>query len=126
MQKAFRKRLEKTGPKLRKEIQRLLRDLGDFLQACRDATPQISSQRILDNYYENQKLLSKLPNWSAMRWSRQVQENIDATGDYPKSFKFVIFVVKETRKACDLVSSLLDINNSNMKPVKEQRNLGSK
>ncbi|XP_078321623.1 uncharacterized protein LOC111100747 [Crassostrea virginica] len=125
MQKAFRKRLE-NWPKIGEGNSKALRDFGDFLQACRDATPQIPSLRILDDCSENQKLLSKLPTWAAMRWNRQVQESIDATGDYPTFFKFVDFVVKEARIACNPVSSLSAINDSNVKPTKEQRNLGSR
>ena len=125
MQKAFRKRLD-NWPKIGEGNSKALRDFGDFLQACRDATPQIPSLRILDDCSENQKLLRKLPNWAAMRWNRQVQESIDATGDYPTFFKFVDFVVKEARIACNPVSSLSAINDSNAKPTKEQRNLGSR
>ena len=54
------------------EIQRLLETSVTFYKHV-ETTPQISSQKILDNYYENQKFLSKLSTWSAMRWSSQVQ-----------------------------------------------------
>ncbi|XP_062597834.1 uncharacterized protein LOC134259249, partial [Saccostrea cucullata] len=72
-----------------------LRDFGDFLLACRDATPQVPSLKILDDCSENQKLLSKLPNWAALRWNRQVQETIDSTGEYLLFSKFVDFVCEK-------------------------------
>ena len=54
MQKAFRKRLE-IWQKIEEENSKALRDFADFLQACRDATPQISILGISNDYSENQK-----------------------------------------------------------------------
>jgi hypothetical protein len=82
MQKAFRKRLE-NWPKISERDSKTLRDFGDILRACRDATLQVPSLNILDDCSENQKLLSKLPSWASLCWNWQVQEPIDCTADYP-------------------------------------------
>ncbi|XP_062600914.1 uncharacterized protein LOC134262527 [Saccostrea cucullata] len=125
MQKAFRKRLE-NWPKITEGNSKALRDFGDFLQACRDATPQVPSLKILDDCSENQKLLSKLPNWAALRWNRQVQETIDSTGEYPLFSKFVDFVVKEARIACNPVSSIYALKDTDTKPAREHKNSSHK
>ncbi|XP_062614169.1 uncharacterized protein LOC134275907 [Saccostrea cucullata] len=125
MQKAFRKRLE-NWPKITEGNSKALRDFGDFLLACRDATPQVPSLKILDDCSENQKLLSKLPNWAALRWNRQVQETVDSTGEYPLFSKFVDFVVKEARIVCNPVSSIYALKDTDTKPAREHKNSSRK
>jgi hypothetical protein len=60
IQKAFREKLDKW---LRIESRDPLapRELAEFLQSCRDATPHVPYLSILDDCRENQKTLSKLP-----------------------------------------------------------------
>lgn len=120
VQKAFRKKLE-NWPKIGDKDSRALRNYGDFLKACLDATPQIPSLQILDDCTENQKLMSKLPSWAALRWNRQVQETIDSIGNYPKFSAFVGFVIKETRIACNPVSSLHALHESDNKVIKDSK-----
>lgn len=72
------KRLE-NWPKISEGKLKALRDFGDFLQACRDATLRVPSLKILGDCFENQKPLSKLQSFAAPRWNRQVQETIDST-----------------------------------------------
>lgn len=36
--------------------------------------PHVKGLQILNDYQENQKLVSKLPDWAASRWNRQVTQ----------------------------------------------------
>ena len=65
----------------------------------------IPSLRILNDCMENQRLLSKLPNWAAQRWNRMATNVLQTTGEYPNFETFVEFVVGEARVACNPVSS---------------------
>lgn len=72
------------------------------------------------------KLLSKLPSWTQLRWNRQGQETIDSNSDYPSLFKFVDFVIKEARIACNPVSSLYALKDTDPKPSREHKDFNRK
>lgn len=50
-----------------------------------------------------------------------MQETIDSTGDYPSFSKFVDLVVKEARIACNPVSSLYALKDTDTKPPREHK-----
>ncbi|XP_038070490.1 uncharacterized protein LOC119739571 [Patiria miniata] len=105
VQKAFRDKLskwQKIGPKDANSLQQF----ADFLKACKDAIPHVPALKILDDCEENRRLLSKLPDWAAARWNRQVTKKLDETLNYPGFEEFVEFVRKEARVACNPISSL--------------------
>ncbi len=67
--KAFRDKLNlwpKIGPKDSVE----LREFTDFLRGCEASMAEIKSLQVLNDCNENQKILSKLPDWLASRLSR--------------------------------------------------------
>ncbi|KAK3086460.1 hypothetical protein FSP39_018746 [Pinctada imbricata] len=117
VQRAFRNKLDKW-PKINERDAKGLRDFGDFLKACQDATPQIPSLKILDDCTENQRLIAKLPTWAALRWNRKVQEHLYSGNDYPTFFTFVDFITKEARIACNPISSLSALGTSHSKGEK--------
>ncbi|KAK3102368.1 hypothetical protein FSP39_010852 [Pinctada imbricata] len=125
IQRAFRKKLE-NWPRIAERDSKALRDFGDFLKSCLDAAPSIPSLKILDDCTENQKLLRKLPNWATLRWNRHVQEALDSNEDYPSFAKFVEFVNKEGKIACNPVSSLFALNLDGNKPRKDSRESNGK
>ena len=105
IQQAFRSRLEKW-PKIGAKDAEGLQKFADFLKCCQDARPFVKGLSILDDCYENQKLLSKLPEWLVMRWNRTVTCTLEEHGSYPTFQTFVAFVKKEARIASNPISSL--------------------
>lgn len=67
--------------------------------------PQIKSL-VLHDCNENQKILSKLPDWLASRWNRWVIEPEDKTKSFPSFSRFVKFLTREAKIACNPVTSL--------------------
>ncbi|KAK7884095.1 hypothetical protein WMY93_027218 [Mugilogobius chulae] len=68
--------------------------------------PHIQGLQVLNDCEENQKLLTKLPDWITSRWNRYVTEQLDKGKDYPSFYEFASFISKEARIACNPVSSL--------------------
>lgn len=64
---------------------------------------EISGLEVLNDCIENQRILSKLPDWLAVRWNRRVAEIEDETQSFPSFSNFVDFVTKEARIACNPV-----------------------
>ena len=93
-----------------------LRDFGDFLQSCNVAMPHMKGLEILNDCEENQKLLSKLPDWLTSRWKRYATEQLDQTGNYPGFCEFSTFICKEARIVCNPMSSVLTVRYSEGKP----------
>lgn len=104
IQKAFRDRLERW-PKISSKDIVGLTDFADFLQGCRDAMLQVPSLSILNDCFENRKLLLKLPEWVVRGWNREVAAAFDSKTDYPSFSRFVDYVVKEARIANHPISS---------------------
>ena len=104
LQKAFRDKLD-CWPKISPKDVAGLIDFGDFLQGCRDAMFEVPGLEILNDCYENKKLLLKLPDWAVMRWNRIVAESSDAVRHYPNFSQFVDFVCKEAKIASHPISS---------------------
>lgn len=125
--KAFRDKLDswpKIGPKDSCE----LREFADFLRSCEAATPQVKSLEILSDCNENQRILSKLPDWLTSRWNRRVVEIEEATGTFPTFKQFVEFVTKEAKIACNPVTSLHALKSTESQALKTKgvRSTGAK
>ena len=121
---AYREKLDKW-PKVNQRDAVALQRYADFLQSCLDAMPYIKSLSVLNDCKENQKMLTKLPDWAVNRWSRIVTESLDGASDYPNFSRFVSFVQKEVRVARHPVASLSAIKGSDfqtdIKPRKPEK-----
>ena len=66
----------------------------------------ILSLQILNDERENQKLLSKLPDWLVICLGRVVHTWCEENRRFPPFKEFVAFISKEARIACDPVTAL--------------------
>ncbi|XP_061793005.1 uncharacterized protein [Nerophis lumbriciformis] len=127
--KAFRDKLS-AWPRIGTKDNVELRAFSDFLKGCEVAMLQIKNLQILNDCYENQRMLSKLPDWLTARWNRKVVEIEDQCGSFPTFSHFVNFVEKEARIACNPVTSLsaLKANDSEKEKAKTPmtRNVGAR
>ena len=108
IQEAFREKLN-NWPKLNNKDNTGLQRYADFLRSCQDAMPHIQGLRVLNDCKENQKLASKLPDHLIQGWSRTATDYVDSLGEYPDFSRFVAFVERETRVACDPIASFAAI-----------------
>ncbi|GAA6067472.1 uncharacterized protein LOC108180199 [Tachysurus ichikawai] len=113
LQRAFRDKLMRW-PKIGGNDPLALRDFTDFLQGCVEAIPHVKGLAILNDCEENHKLLKKLPEWIIRKWNRIVVEKLDASGDYPSFKHFTEFMQKETRIACNPITSPVFMNLKNL------------
>ncbi|KAL7842541.1 hypothetical protein SRHO_G00068440 [Serrasalmus rhombeus] len=125
--KAFRDKLNswtKIGPKDSVE----LREFADFLRGCQAAMSHIKSLEVLNDCSENQRILSKLPDWLTARWNRKVMEFEEETQDFPSFHTFVEFVSREAKIACNPMTSLhaLKSGDAEMAKPSKVRNVGAK
>ena len=104
IQQSFRKKLD-NWPRVNPKDVTSLQKFADFLKSCCDAVPYVDGLQVLNDCMENQKMLSKLPEWMVSRWNRVATESLDVAGTFPSFAKFVTFVVKEARVANNPVSS---------------------
>ncbi|XP_061154114.1 uncharacterized protein LOC133167369 [Syngnathus typhle] len=125
--KAFRDKLASwpnIGPK--ESIQ--LREFSDFLQGCQAAMSQIKSLEVLNDCGENQRMLSKLPDWLTARWNRRVTRMEKENETFPSFDQFVGFVTEEADIACNPITSLhalKSVDGGKEKPQKT-RSVGAK
>lgn len=113
---AFRDRLEKW-PKVSVRDGKGLQKFGDFLNQCQLAMQSNGGLSVLNDDRENRKLLLKLPDWLVPRWGRLVAKWKNEHGTFPPFKKFAEFVVEEATLACDPITSLYSLKNSNDGPV---------
>ncbi len=92
--KAFRDKLT-SWPKIGTKDSAELREFSDFLRSCEAAMLQIKSLKVLNDCSENQKILSKLPDWLTARWNRKVIEVEEQHCSFPTFSNFVNFVTRE-------------------------------
>ncbi|XP_061759356.1 uncharacterized protein arhgef25a isoform X5 [Nerophis ophidion] len=127
--KAFRDKLS-AWPRIGTKDNVELREFLDFPKGYGVAMLQIKSLQILNDCHENQRMLSKLPDWLTERWNRKVVEIEDQCGSFPTFSHFVNFVEKEARIACNPVTSLsaLKANDSEKEKAKTPkiRNVGAR
>lgn len=115
--KAFRDKLL-LWPKIGTKDSAELREFADFLRGCEAAMFQIKSLEVLNDCSENQRMLSKLPDWLTERWNRIVTEIEEECGSFPTFISFVDFVTKEAMVACNPVTSLLPLKSNVSETVK--------
>lgn len=125
--KAFRDKLNswnKIGPKDSVE----LREFADFLQGCQAAMSHVKSLEVLNDCSENQRILSKLPDWLTARWNRKVMNYEEENHDFPKFHTFVEFVSREAKIACNPMTSLYALKSGDAERAKPSkvRNVGVK
>lgn len=120
VQRAFRDKLN-GWPKIGGKEYLKLREFSDFLQTCSNAMPHVKGLQVLNDCEENQKILVKLPDWVTSRWNRYVTEQLDRGNDYPSFHEFASFISKESRIACNPVSSLHALRHSAEAPAREMK-----
>ncbi|XP_030611515.1 uncharacterized protein LOC115798709 isoform X1 [Archocentrus centrarchus] len=121
--KAFRDKLN-AWPKIGSKDSLELQEFVDFLRSCETAVTQINGLEILNDCNENQKILSKLPDWLTSRWNRKVLIIEEETGRFPSFSQFVQFLIKEAKIACNPVTSLHALKQCDGERAKPQGKRG--
>ena len=106
IQQAFRARLDKW-PKVGAKDATGLQKYADFLKSCHDATAYVPGLSVLNDCLENQKMVSKLPEWLVMRWNRQVTLCLESSGSFPLFVDFVKAVSREAKVLNNPITSML-------------------
>jgi len=78
----YRDKLRKW-PKIGMKDHQCLRRFADFLTSVETAMQVIENLKVLNDYMENQKLLTKLPDWLVSRWNREATRKIKEEKKYP-------------------------------------------
>lgn len=123
IQEAFRDKLDNWA-KISSNNGTGLRDYADFLKTCLEAKERIPGLRVLNDYKQNQRMASKLPDHVATRWNRRVTDHLDTHYQYPNFSDFVDFVHKEARIACNPVTSytaLRDLGGTHRDTVRDSK-----
>ena len=94
--------------------------LADFLKSCKDAMPHVKGLEILNDCEENQRLIQKLPDWTASIWNRQVTQCLHNKKDFPSFKEFSEFVSIEAEIACNPITSLHALRSSDSNMNKRQ------
>ena len=116
---AYRQKINEW-PKIQPNDGTSLRKFSDFLLHCQSAMKEIKCLKALNDPEENQKMLRKLPRHLAERWTREVdrwlnkEEQVSSdtsarptrSAAYPPFSAFCEFLKKESRVACNPVTSL--------------------
>ena len=118
IQRAFRERLSKW-PRIQPKDAEGLRNFSDFLNACQDAIPHVKGLDILNDCEENQKLVHKLPDWTASRWNRQVTQSLNEKQEYPTFKDFASFLSTEAEIACNPITSFHALRSSDLSTEKK-------
>ena len=101
---AYREKLF-SWPKIGSTDSEGIRCLADFLQSCKAAMSVVPGLQSLDSCHENQRIISRLPDWMVSRWNRLVFTAVKESNIYPPLSRFVNFVVEEAQVACNPISS---------------------
>lgn len=118
--KAYRDKLQ-SWPKMGSKDNFELREFVDFLRSCEAAMVNIKALEILNDCNENRKILSKLPDWLTARWNRKVVNMEEESNQFPSFSQFVRFLMKEAKIACNPVTSLQSLKQSDVEKPKTQR-----
>ena len=113
---AFRKKLVEW-PKVSQRDGKALQKLSDFLCQIESAMRHNGHLNILNDCLENQVILKKLPEHMVIRWARNVHEYKSLAGVYPPFAVFSQFVRKEAKLACDPVTSLHALKDTQSKDL---------
>ena len=90
---AFRKKID-DWPKIGDRDRKALQQFSDFLKQVQVASLTFEKLSVLDDEFENEKLVKKLPNWLASKWIAQVVRN---TTTFPKFKRFVEFISEHAK-----------------------------
>lgn len=125
--KAYRDKLQ-TWPKIGTKDSFDLREFVDFLRSCEAAMVHIKALEILNDCNENRKILTKLSDWLAERWNKMAVEEEEKSNQFPSFSQFVKFLTREAKIACNPVTSLQSLKQSEPEKTKIQKypNFGSK
>lgn len=93
---AFRDKLDKW-PKIASRDGPGLQKFSDFLRQCYTAMRSIGNLDVLNDSRENQKMLSRLPDWLVVRWGRIVVQKKEVSYQYPPFKDFMEFISKEDK-----------------------------
>ncbi|KAK0134384.1 hypothetical protein N1851_030041 [Merluccius polli] len=121
--KAFRNKLD-AWPKISTKGSTELQEFTDFLASCEAAMSQMKGLEVLNDCHENQKILTKLPDWLTARWSRKVIEEEEQSHTYPSFSQFVKFLTREAKISCHPVSSLHALKPSECERFKVPKSRG--
>lgn len=118
---AYRKKINKW-PKIPPNDGTSLRKFSDFLIYCQTAMNTVRYLKVLNDPDENQRMVHKLPRYLIDRWSREVDRWLDKDEDqyqskekrdapdveagYPPFSVFCHFLQRESRIACNPVTSV--------------------
>ena len=91
---AFRVKLD-SWSKISNNDRAGLRSYADFLNQCLLAKNKFNLN-ILDDEFENVKMLDKLPSWMTGKWARIVYDSRRNTNSFPAFSEFVNFVTRES------------------------------
>lgn len=103
--KAFRDKLD-AWPKISSKSSIELQEYADFLRSCKAAMSEIKGLEVLNDCNENQRMLSKLPDWIISSWNRRVTEIQEQSQTFPSFSEFVDFLTIEAKIACNPITSL--------------------
>ena len=101
---AYRDKLRKW-PKISSKDHQGLRRFADFLLSTETAMQIIENLNVLNDYMENQKLLTKLPEWLVSRWNREATRKMKEEKKYPDFKTFTTFISAEADLLCNPISS---------------------
>ncbi|CAI5694728.1 unnamed protein product [Oreochromis niloticus] len=118
--KAFRDKLT-SWPRIGNKDSVELREFSDFLRGCEAAMLQVKGLEVLNDCNENQRMLSKLPDWLSARWNRKVIEIEEQDGSFPTFSHFVDFIAREAKIACNPVTSLHALKAGDSEKMKSSR-----
>jgi len=65
----------------------------------------IKNLNVLNDYMENQKLLTKLPDWLVSRWNRETTRKMKEEKKHPDFKTFTTFISAEADLLCNPISS---------------------
>ncbi|XP_063961087.1 uncharacterized protein LOC129282656 [Lytechinus pictus] len=108
---AFRDKLEKW-PRITSKDAPGLRKLSDFLRQCVIAMDKINHLRHLNDDREIRKILSKLPEWLIVRWSRKAYQWSEDNNSFPPFKLFARFLEEESKIACCPITSVHSLKES--------------
>ena len=117
--KAYRDKLQRW-PRIGVKDHTGLRRFADFLYSIEIAMQTVRDLGVLNDYMENQKLLSKLPEWLISRWNREATSKMKKDGEYPDFKTFTSFVNAEADFLCNPISSCYAVKESGMTAQQDQ------
>ena len=83
-----------SWPKIGSTDSEGIRRLADFLLSCKAAMSVVPGLQSLDSCHENQRIISRLPDWMVYRWNRLVFTAVEESTVYPPFSRFVNFDCK--------------------------------